>query len=99
MASFPGFFSFPLIFCTFGSLSLCFCSLFQAQRPVLYGFRSPDQGLALQQPRCAIRGLCLQLFHTPSASFALDNLLSRAYSNQGECPLARQRTENSQLYR
>ncbi len=56
MASFPGFFSLPLIFCPFRSLSLCFCSLLQAQRPVLHGFRSPDQGLALQQPRCAIRG-------------------------------------------
>jgi hypothetical protein len=56
MTSFPGFFSLPLIFCPFRSLSLCFCYLLQAQRPVLHGFRSPDRGLALQQPRCAIRG-------------------------------------------
>ncbi len=46
----------PLIFCPFRSPSLCFCSLPRAQRPVLHDFRSSDQELTLQQPRCAIRG-------------------------------------------
>src|SRR5439155_19997482 len=56
LASFPGSSSIPLIFCPFRSPSLCFCSLPRAQRPVLHDFRSSDQELTLQQPRCAIRG-------------------------------------------
>src|SRR2546426_1682235 len=62
MASVPGFSSIPLIFCPFRSPSLCFCSLPRAQRPVLHDFRSSDQELTLQQPRCAIRGYCKGLF-------------------------------------
>jgi len=56
MASFPECSSIPLIFCSFRLLSLCFSHLSGAGRPVLRSFRLPDQGLALQQARCAIRG-------------------------------------------
>ncbi len=56
MTSFPGCSSIPLICCPFRSPSPCFYHLQRAGRPVRRGFRSPDQRLALQQPRCAIRG-------------------------------------------
>jgi hypothetical protein len=60
LSSFPGFVAFPLIFCPFRSLFLYFCSLFQAQCPVLHDFRSRNQEVTLQQPRCAIRGNCVR---------------------------------------
>jgi hypothetical protein len=66
MASFPGGSSISLIFCSFRLSSLCFCHLSEVGRPVPRGFRPPDEELALQQPRCAIRGshhLTLIPFH------------------------------------
>jgi hypothetical protein len=57
MASFLGCSSISLIFCSFRLSSLWFCHLSGAGRPVPRGFRPPDEGLALQQPRCAIRGI------------------------------------------
>jgi len=62
MASFPGGSSISLIFCSFRLSSLCFCHLSEVGRPVPRGFRPPDEELALQQPRCAIRGLILMAY-------------------------------------
>ena len=58
LAFFPGCPSISPIFCPFCSPSRCFCHLSPTGQPVLHGFCSSDQELALQQPHCAIRGHC-----------------------------------------
>jgi hypothetical protein len=55
-APFPGFVSFPPC-SAFFMLSICCSHLFRTPHPVQHSLHPPAKRLALQQPRCAIRGL------------------------------------------
>jgi hypothetical protein len=57
LTSFSGFFSIPLSFCLLSLSILLILPVLTGKRPVQRDFRSLNQGLALQQARCAIRGI------------------------------------------
>ena len=91
MATFLRRSSLSLISCSFRLPSLCFFHLSRVERPDLHGFHPPVEELALQQARCAIRGLMGMKLIIPNkevymSSIADSSVIIQSSSEDVPCP-------------
>jgi len=101
MASIPDFPSFLHIFSPFRPPSFCFSHLSGAPRLILHDCCPPDQELTLQQPRCAIRGICVMTVFSAESSNprSLMNCSTRGLTSCSRSSFELPVTQKSSAYR